>query len=53
MTARIYQQKENQKVKIIETYGVTSKLKKKMILLKQKVEVKPVEDNRMKEIIKI
>jgi flagellar biosynthesis protein FlhF len=48
MTAKIYQQNQNQKQKINEVYGVQSKVEKEVETLK----AKPVVDDRMKEIIK-
>ena len=53
MTARIYQQNQNQKQKISEVYGVGQKTENKAAEVEmQKVDVIPVEDNRMKEIVK-
>jgi flagellar biosynthesis protein FlhF len=53
MTARIYQQNQSQKQKIVETYGVEPKFETNKISVEaKKTEVKPLEDNRMKEIIK-
>jgi flagellar biosynthesis protein FlhF len=48
MTAKIYQQNQNQKQKISEVYGVQSKVEKEVETLK----AKPVVDDKMKEIIK-
>ena len=48
MSAKIYQQNQNQKQRISETYGVTPKVEKEVEIPK----AKPVEDDRMKAIIK-
>ena len=48
MSAKIYQQNQNQKQRISETYGVTPKVEKEVEIPKPK----PVEDDRMKAIIK-
>jgi flagellar biosynthesis protein FlhF len=48
MTAKIYQQGQNQKQKINEAYGMESKIVQEVITPK----AKPVVDGRMKEIIK-
>lgn len=48
MTAKIYQQNQNQKQKISEAYGVQPKVEKEV----ETTKVKPVADDKMKEIIK-
>jgi flagellar biosynthesis protein FlhF len=48
MSAKIYQQNQNQKQRISEAYGVTPKVEKEVEIPK----AKPVEDDRMKAIIK-
>jgi flagellar biosynthesis protein FlhF len=48
MSAKIYQQNQNQKQKISEAYGVAPKIAKEI----ETPKVKPVSDDRMKEIIK-
>ena len=48
MTAKIYQQNQNQKQKISEAYGVQPKVEKEV----ETPKVKPVADEKMKEIIK-
>ncbi|MBP9119288.1 MAG: flagellar biosynthesis protein FlhF [Ignavibacterium sp.] len=48
MSAKIYQQNQNQKQRIIETYGVTPKVENEVEIPKAKL----VEDDRMKAIIK-
>ncbi len=48
MSAKIYQQNQNQKQRISETYGVTPKVEKEV----ETPKAKPVEDDRMKVIIK-
>jgi flagellar biosynthesis protein FlhF len=54
MTARIYQQNQNQKQKINSAYGLTEKIGKEIIVKKESAAVKenPADENRMKEIIK-
>ncbi|MBK7632365.1 MAG: flagellar biosynthesis protein FlhF [Ignavibacteriales bacterium] len=53
MTARIYQQNQNQKQKISQVYGVEPKDENKIASMNTNpVDVKPVKDNQMKEIIK-
>ncbi len=48
MTEKIYQQNQNQKQNISKTYGVNSKSEKDTTV----EDIKPLPDNRMKEIIK-
>ena len=48
MSAKIYQQNQNQKQRISEVYGVTPKVEKEV----ETPKAKPVEDDRMKAIIK-
>lgn len=48
MTAKIYEQNQNQKQRISETYGVQPKIEKEV----ETPSVKPVADDRMKAIIK-
>ena len=48
MSAKIYQQNQNQKQKISEAYGVAPKVTKEI----ETPKVKPIADDRMKEIIK-
>jgi flagellar biosynthesis protein FlhF len=48
MSAKIYQQNQNQKQKISEAYGVAPKVAKEIATPK----AKPIADDRMKEIIK-
>ncbi|MBK7500201.1 MAG: flagellar biosynthesis protein FlhF [Ignavibacteriales bacterium] len=48
MSAKIYQQNQNQKQRIIETYGVTPKVENEV----ETPKAKPVENDRMKAIIK-
>lgn len=54
MTARIYQQNQNQKQKINSAYGLTEKIGKEIIVKKESAAVKEnsADENRMKEIIK-
>lgn len=49
MTAKIYEQKQNQKQRISEAYGLPQKLEKEV----EDADVKPAADDRMKAIIKI
>mgnify|MGYP001455876269 FL=1 len=54
MTARIYQQNQNQKQKINSAYGLTENIEKEIIVKKETAAFKenPADDNRMKEIVK-